>query len=143
MRKVWVVVANSCESKIYHCNANKLVELKSFVHEEGHLHAKDIVSDKKGRNTERGVYGSDTMEEKTPLKLKEADQFAHKIGKFLEEGWNSKAFERLYVIAKPPFLSNLRHSLSDHVSSAIHSEIHKDLIHMRPDEIREYLPLVL
>lgn len=144
MRKVWIVVANSCVAKIYRAeNVETLVEHKSFEHQESHMPSRDLVSDHLGRATQKGFAGSDTMQERTPLKLKEANAFAHQIAAFLQESYNKGEFERLYLIAKAPFLGSLRESLPANLTKIIESEIHKDLSQQTAREIRDYLPPVL
>lgn len=144
MRKVWIVVANGSQSTIYKADTlNTLTELKHFAHQETHLTRQDLNSDRPGRQTQRVGYGTDTMEEKNPPKVKEAEHFALEIARFLEEGFNTGEFERLYLIAKPPFLGYIRQNLHPNVSKLVESEIHKDLTHIRPEQIREYLPPVL
>ncbi len=144
MRKVWVVVANSSYSKIYRAeNTHVLLEHQTFSHEESHLPARELVSDRQGRETSRVGYGTDTMEEKTPIKVKEATQFADEIAQFLEKGFNSGECERIYLVAKSPFLGYLRQSLHPNVTKLVESEVHKDLTQLRPEQIREYLPPVL
>ncbi|MCC5832430.1 MAG: host attachment protein [Chlamydiales bacterium] len=144
MRKVWIVVANGSQSMIYKAeSAQKLIQLKSFNHQESHLSRRELNSDRPGRQTQRMGYGTDTMEEKTPPKVKEANQFAQEIADYLEEGFNSGEFERIYLIVKPPFLGHIRQNLHPNVSKLVESEVHKDLTQMRPEQIREYLPPVL
>lgn len=144
MRKVWIIVANATLTKIYKAeNVNSLIELKQFHHLEGHLSGEELYSDRQGRMTMRNMYGTDTMEDKTSPKTKIANLFAEEIVQFLEEGFNTNQYERLYLIAKPPFLGHLHQFLPPNVSKLIYSEIHKDLTQMGPEQIREYLPPVL
>ncbi|MFZ0565943.1 MAG: host attachment protein [Chlamydiales bacterium] len=144
MRKVWIVVANSSKSIIYRAeNVKTLVEHKVFEHKESHLADNQLTADKQGRQTHRVSYGTDTYQEQTPTKVKESSSFAEEISAFLEEGYNNRDMERIYLVAKPPFLGFLRSSLSSNVAGLIASEIHKDLTQLRAEEVREYLPPVL
>jgi len=144
MRKVWIVVANSCYSKIYRAeNKDHLIEHHVFVHEESHLPARELVSDQQGREGMRGMHGADTLEEQTPPKVKESTQFAEQISKYLQEGYQAGAVERIYIIAKPPFLGFLRQSFTSNISKIIENEVHKDLTQQTAEQIREYLPPVL
>src|SRR5258708_5109756 len=91
MHKVWIIVANSCQSTIYKAENNHHLTLhKTFQHEEGHLPAHDLVSDSQGRSSYPTMYGSDSMEKRTSVKTKEKMSFAHEISAFLEEGWKKK-----------------------------------------------------
>jgi protein required for attachment to host cells len=144
MKKVWVVVANSSQAKIYKVeNGQVLVEHGIFFHDESRLPGRELVSDGYGRETNTMIYGSDTYQQKTPVKLKESLLFADVIAHFLEEGYNSGAYERIYIVSKPPFLGHLRQSFHPNVAKLVEAEIHKDLTQLRPEEVREYLPPVL
>lgn len=145
MRKVWIVVGNSSVAKIYRTenNSSSLIEFQNFLHKESHLPARELVSDRLGRETSRMGYGTDTMEPQTPIKVKEGNAFAAQVAEFLEKGFNAKEFERLYLIAKPPFLGYLRDAIHSNVAKLVESEIHKDLTQHTSEQIREYLPPVL
>jgi protein required for attachment to host cells len=144
MRKVWIVVANSSQLKIYRAeNAQNLVEHVLLFNEQSHLAVHDLVSDKQGQENRMSCWGSDTNEPKTPVKLKEANFFADSIAHFLEKGYNAREVERIYIIAKAPFLGCLRNAITPHIAKLVHAEINKDLTHLSPQEIREYLPPVL
>lgn len=144
MRKVWVVVANSSLSKIYRAeNTHTLVEHQLFEHKESQMPARALVSDRQGRETQRVGYGTDTMEEKTPIKQKEAQIFAEQIADFLKRGCISGECERIYLVAKPPFLGFLRQALDPNISKHVENEIHHDLTQKKPEQVREYLPPAL
>lgn len=144
MRKVWIVVANNTEATIYKAeDVKKLVALKSFQHEEGRLPCHELVSDRPGRATSHGKYGSSSLEEKTSPKTTENHHFARTLAHFLEEGHNKGEYERLYLVVKPPFLGHLHACLPHTVSQKVESEVHKDVVHLRPEQIRDYLPLTL
>ncbi|NGX54668.1 MAG: hypothetical protein KR126chlam2_00283 [Chlamydiae bacterium] len=140
MRKVWIIVANSSTAKVYHAeNVNTLVEINTFIHSESQMLDRDLVSDKPGRAKDH----FHTMQEQTPQQVKERTVFADQIAKFLDKAILEKGIERIYLIANSPFLGFLRHSLKPNVTKLIESEIRKDLTHLRPEQVREYLPPVL
>lgn len=142
MRKVWVVVANRAEMKIYRAeNVHTLIQIHYLTHIQSQLTSQELTSDKQGSH--RGSFGSDTMEEKTPAKLKEANSFANQIAKVLEDAVNKKEVERIYLIANPQFMGILRQAINPQVAKLIEREIPKDVVHATADQIREYLPPVL
>jgi protein required for attachment to host cells len=144
MRKVWIVVANSSEAKIYRAeNAENLVEHGMLFHDESRMAGRDLVSDGSGREGFSQMVGTDTYDKKTSPKIKEYIIFAEILANFLEEGYRNGQCDRIYLIAKAPFLGHLRQSLSPHVAQLVESEIHKDLTKAKADEIRGYLPLTL
>ncbi len=144
MRKVWIVVANSSLAKIYQAvDGHTLTEKKSFEHPETHLKDNELVTDRPGANTYTTGNGPHPIQEKTPQKVKERHYFADQIATYLQEALYTGEFEHLYLIANPTFLGHLRSAMNPHLSKLIVSEVHKDLTHMKPSQIRDYLPPVL
>ncbi|MCH9703593.1 MAG: host attachment protein, partial [Chlamydiae bacterium] len=58
-------------------------------------------------------------------------------------GYKNQSFERLYLIANPPFVSIIKDALNTPITKLIQSEVHKDVTRARSEEVREYLPPVL
>lgn len=144
MRKVWIISANRTQARVFRAeNTHKLIEIKTIMHEEGHEHARDLYSDRQGQNNSRKGYGVDTMEAKTSMEAKESVRFATEIAKMLFESFKAGSFERLYLIANPPFVSILKDALDPQLAKIVQAEIHKDLHQAKSEEIREYLPPVL
>lgn len=144
MRKIWIVTANRSRATIYRAEStHKLVEIKSLKHGEGHEHAKDLVSDKQGQVNNRVGFGVDAMELRTKVETKESRNFAKEIAEVLREGHKVGAFERLYLIANPPFITFLKEAMGTPVINLIQKEVHKDLTQSKGEDIREYLPPVL
>jgi protein required for attachment to host cells len=147
MKKVWIVVANSSQAKIYRAeNAEKLIEHALLYHDSSQLHGTELYSDAMGRRTSSlnfSYYGSDTSEPKTSYKEKEFSFFASDIAQLLDKARNKGEYEKLYLIAKAPFLGYLRQAFSSQVEKLIVSEINKDLTQLSPEQVREYLPPAL
>lgn len=143
MRKVWVVVANGSQAKIYtNDNSNKLTLKCCLEHPESHLKDSDLVSDAPGINA-GAIAGSHAYETKIHAKVKEKLHFAEQIACYLEESLKNQEFERLYLVANPNFLGHLRECFPAHVSQTIFAEVDKDLTHCSQEEVRDYLPPVL
>lgn len=143
MKKIWVVAADSGTAKIYQAkDTNTLVEIHVLEHVEAHMQEHELVSDKPGRTAGPFAYPHN-YPKKTSQKLKERNHFAEEIARFLEQAYKDKKVEKLYLIAPPPFMGVLRHTLSTHLSEIIQMEINKDLKGFTAEQIREYLPPVL
>lgn len=141
MKKIWIVVANSSYGKIYRADSiHTLTEILNLEHAESHMAGHDLTSDRPGRTNSQFYPGTHAMDGKTSPKIKERHLFAQELGRHLTEGFRKGEFERLYVIAPPPFLGCLREEMESHVAGVIFSEIHKDLTHLTASKIREYLP---
>lgn len=142
MHKIWVVVANRSEMKIYLAkNVNTLTEISTLKHLEGQQTDQNLVADKQGSH--RGSFGTDTMEEKTSTKHKQATNFANQIAKKLEDGIKHEKVERIYLLASPEFMGILRQILKPNIRKFIEKEIDKDLTSANVEQIREHLPPVL
>ena len=73
-------------------------------------------------------------------KKHEGIKFAKTICEYLNSAHASKRFEKLYIMAAPSFLGEIRHNLSRPVSQAVSEEIAKNITRMDPGVIREHLP---
>lgn len=143
MKKTWILVANRSDAKIYKAETScGLVEHKSLTHAAAHLHDSEIISDASGCMSRRGL-GSETLSPKKTVQEKEAISFAKEIAAFLEQGCHAQECEKLYIIAKAPFLGFLRHELHPNVVKIVEAEIQKDIVNFNLEEIRSYLPKIL
>jgi len=144
MRKVWILVANSSNAKLYTAeNNHSLVLCDTWTHIESTQKASDLTSDHPGVTSDRFGPSRNTMEEPTPPKVKERHQFASQLAGVLEKGHLAGDYERLYGIASSTFLGDLRTAIMANVSKTLAATVDKDLTQMDPDAIRDYLPPVL
>jgi protein required for attachment to host cells len=142
MRKVWIVVANQTDAKIFRAeNVNKLEEIFHMTHNEGHKTAHELQSDREGAT--QGWFSSDTMSPRTPIKVKEAMHFATEIAHCLKKSIEEEQIERFYILAPPAFLGHLRAAMPEAVKNRVFAEIAKEGLWLDEKEIRSYLPPVL
>ena len=73
-------------------------------------------------------------------KKQEGIRFAREICDFLNSAHAARRFERLYIMAAPSFLGELRHNLSKSVFQSVCEQIAKNVTRMDPATIREHLP---
>lgn len=144
MSNIWVVVADASRARIFNAEkpVDSITEIETLSNPEGRLHEGDLVSDRGGRisNGEgaRHGYGAGSS-----VKDEMANRFAATVCKRLEKGRNSRAFERLYVVAAPQFLGLLRKHQSNGVRDLISEEIANELTTQSPERIRAQLPQYL
>ena len=77
--------------------------------------------------------------ERRPHK-QEAQLFARRIVLTLEAARRKQEFDRLVLMAGPPFLGTLRAALRKSVRAALIAEIPKDLVHQTEREVRVHVP---
>lgn len=137
----WIVVAESSRARIYGSTATdgELVELADLVHPESRLHEQDLTADLPGRTHDRQGAGRHAMEDRTDVKVHEAEQFAQQIGLVLNTGYRDAHFQKLVLAAPPKFLGMLRKQLSNETLKIVTQEVDKNLLHESPESIKSYL----
>jgi protein required for attachment to host cells len=125
----WVLVANASKARIFARTAagRPLKELEDLVHPASRLHARDLTSDRDGR---QGASGGrvHAVQQKTDAKETEAINFARELVAKLESGRDSGKFEALVLVAPPHFLGILRKQIGGPLSAKVVHSIEKNLV---------------
>jgi len=115
---------------------------------QAHLHDRDFKSDAPGRVFDhapgpgrRGATGhhSTGADDRRPRKH-EAQLFARHIAEALQQAKQRHSFDRLILIAGPPFLGVLREALPAALRATVVAEVPKDLIHQDLRAVQAHLP---
>jgi len=142
MGTTWVVAANASRARIFAADkpAGALSEVQDLTHPASRLHDQEITSDLPGRSFDSGGPGRHAMQQGHDPSEQEAIRFAQELSETLETARAEGRFQRLYVIASPSFLGELRHYIHSPTRHVIVQEIDKDLTSQRAEAIREHLP---
>jgi protein required for attachment to host cells len=142
MAQVWVLVADSDEARIYATRSmrSQLELIDTLTHEASRLHARDLGSDRPGRVHDRFGPGRHSLDQGQQLKNTEKQRFAREIAAQLAEGQRLKKFDRLVIMAGPPFLGILRDCLGKALSEAVVATVPKDLVAQDVAAIQAHLP---
>lgn len=136
----WVVVANSCEAKLFTVSKFPSITLiEKLEHPESKLHDQDLVSNKPGRNFQSTNTMRHAYSPETDPKRQEIELFAKQVADHLTSNHQQNAFQRLYLIASPAVLGMLRTHFSRSLQECIVKEISKDLINHTDQEIEKHL----
>lgn len=136
----WVVVANSCEAKLFTISKFPHIELlDKLEHPESKLHDQDLISNKPGRNFQSTNTTRHAYSPETDPKRQEIELFAKQLADYITSNHQKNAFQRLYLIASPAVLGMLRSHFSKQVQESIVKEISKDLINHTDQEIEKHL----
>ena len=142
--QAWVVVANGSIARIFvGQNDQALTELETLEHPATRVHGRDLVSGKPGRAFDSIGGGRHSLEPQLTPQKNEAQHFAEHLAQHLEHARKTGAFGKLYVIASPAFLGQLRNSLHTSTKDVIALEVDRDATSKTPVEIRAYLPFRL
>ncbi|MFQ5508175.1 MAG: host attachment protein [Leptospirillia bacterium] len=141
MAVTWILVADSSRARIFAKNGRaELTEEAGLIHPESRLHEQELTSDLPGRGSsgmggERHGVASQVLP-----KRHEAITFSKQVTHTLEAARTEGRFSRLMVVAPPAFLGMLRDAFSHPLSAMVSHEVNKNLVQMRPRELREHLP---
>ncbi|MDD5319844.1 MAG: host attachment protein [Methylococcales bacterium] len=144
MKSTYILVADSSRARIFTAETptSPLEEIEALAHTEGRLHDREMTSDLPGKMKGEGHIGH-AFEQATDPKKHEAENFAHRIGHYLEEAHNEKKFEQLLIIAEPSFLGLLRIQLPEQIKKLVCFELDKNITTHSADDIRKHLPTYL
>ncbi len=127
MKKLWVLVANSSNAKIFSVNGKgkDVKKIHDVNHPESRQKGNEILTDRPGRAYDRVGVGRHAIG-KDPL-THEHQIFAHEISELLRRGFDDGAFEEIALIAPPEFLGELRQKLNEQVKNLVVKEVGKDI----------------
>jgi protein required for attachment to host cells len=143
-----VVVADQSEA-IFHDMRGRgaLKPAGHLADPKARLHDRDFASDRPGRvfdrappvKGRRGAGARHSADRGRSPRKHQAEVFARKIVAQLRKAQRSGSFDRLVIIAGPPFLGMLRAAMPKTLRSVTVSEIAKDLVHENVRAIRAHL----
>jgi protein required for attachment to host cells len=146
-KHTWLVIANSIKAYIYNLENSsgdigelhpEIPLIKTFSHEEGRMHAQDLLSDKDGHystpGSARGAFSEHTPEHEIQL-IKFSEEIAH----FLEHARTQHEYQHLIICAEPHFYGVLKKHLPDHVQDLISHHILKDYVPLQAHNLQEVI----
>jgi len=148
--RVRILVADQSEADFY--DMEHAEEMPKFAGGIGdpaaHLHDREIDSDRPGRvfdhapspGARRGATAHHGTGGERSSRKHEAEQFARRIAKLLDEARRDGEFDRLIVIAPPGLLGRLRAAMPEPLRSITAAEVAKSLVHEPLSSVRAHLP---
>lgn len=137
---VWVVVADSNACRIYHFYKHpaKLELFKELYHPENKLRDIDLTSDKPGRYR-GGMSGHGAFSQQSDPKAIKIENFSREIGKALDVGRKSNAYDFLIVILPSHVRGLLSRHTNKHVKDLVAHTIEKDVMHLKERELLSFI----
>lgn len=138
---VWVLVADRSAARIFAAEwptLENVREVDDCVNPRGAMHGHDVYADRFGRDHAPDGHGYANMPE-TDLRHYTAEHFAQHLVALLEGGRNRHEFGSLVVIAPPLMLGTLREHFSAPLKTLIEAELNKEVLHLRQEEILDYV----
>jgi protein required for attachment to host cells len=146
MVKAWVLVANHTHARLFEAEKRadgELHEIEVLSHPEGRMRDRELVSDAPGRAFDSAGLGRHAVSNSKELRHQGAERFAREIAHTLERGRQEGRFEKLYIVAEPAIVGNLRSAMSSPTLATVAGESRKNLVTCKAEEIRAQLPLWL
>lgn len=139
---IWVLAADAARARIFSAETphGGLKEVADLVHPQSRVHARDAASDEPGTTFDRVGQGQHSMGKQIDPKNEEAIRFAKELATTLDNGRTSGKFSKLYVVASPRILGELRAALSEPTRKLVVAEVDKNLVAHKIEEIRAQLP---
>lgn len=135
----WVVVADNSRAAIYKSTQfPKLEQVAELGHPEAKLQNQDLTASEPGRGFQRGGVTRHAYESKTEPKQLELAKFATEVANFLNRSLRDEKYNRLFIIAAPSFLGELRRHTSAQVRRIVVSELAKDLTSFDIKSLEKY-----
>jgi len=137
----WIAVADSAHAAIYAQAAPgaALAAVPGGALASPNLKGGEIVSDRPGRAFDSAGQGRHAMESEVDPRRQETLAFVREVAALLEARAKRNEFDRLVLVAPPRTLGDLREALDKTVKSRVAAEIAKDLVALKPDELRARL----
>lgn len=141
MDPTWILVADNSRARIFTIDRPRgpLIEYSVHDNPSARKPERDLVSDKPGREADRGGPGRTAFAEPS-AKETSGERFARQLAETLEKGRARGDYKRLYLVAAPHFLGSLRDALDSGTRGCVQQEIAKDVAHEPPERIRKHLP---
>jgi protein required for attachment to host cells len=138
MEMTWLVVANRTRARIIEIQSEhgQPTERAALVNPAGRAHERDLDSDAAGRFYGKGEWnqGHSATASET-LGEHETDRFVIEVREFLELARSERRFAKLWLIAAPALLGQLRGAFAKPLRNCVELEIDKDLTTDTPREI--------
>ena len=142
MGNIWILVADSTRARVFSTEKRDgaLNEDFDLVNPEGRMREQDLTTDSAGQaaNSATGVkyqYGQDGKHKPESVR-----QFARDIAERLRQERTRGAFEKLYVMADPSFLGELRKTVDSATKTLVAGTVDKNLTRGSVAEVRRALP---
>jgi protein required for attachment to host cells len=142
MPKVWILVADAGTARLFRVDSptGELIELSTDTNKAARMPQRELTADKPGEQTSHAKDSRSVVDSGTEPKDNEVHKFVHSIVEKLEKARTAGEMEKLYVVAPPAFLGELRQEMKPALASLVTEEINKDFTHLSARDLRKQLP---
>lgn len=136
----WIVTANTNQCTLYESQENVLKPIKELNRPENKLKESELGSDKPGRyKSSVSNGGGGAFAPHTEFEDVQDDDFAREIAQELNEARNQNSYNELVIVMPAQIEGLFLKHLNKNVNELIKSTIQKNLMHLSPKELYDYL----
>jgi len=142
---IWVLAADSARARVLKTETNdsEFTELTAMYNPEGRLKENSLVSDSPGSQSDGGGMGRHAVPPRHSHKRTAAQRFAKEVAHTLETAYENHDYHKLYIVAAPQFLGELRSHLPNKIRQTVVGEYDRNVTTFSAEEIRHVLPRYL
>ena len=137
----WVLVADAARARILRNEGPGRGIEREVVQEFAQEipPGREIMADRPGRGFESANPGRHAKEPSSDPREVEALRFLREVVAYLEKANNTRAFDRLVLVAPPAALGTLRAQVSKPLAAKVTGELNKDLTHVPVHDMAKHL----
>jgi protein required for attachment to host cells len=137
----WIVTADASRARILQVAGREhtLTEVENLVNPQGRLHNREINTDAPGRFRGPDRPGGHASDDENRTVDHYAELFAKRVGEFLDSARNQQRFDRLFIVAAPKFLGQLRKALGKETEKLVADDLAKDLSWLNVRQLEDYV----
>jgi protein required for attachment to host cells len=141
MKTTWIITADASRARILQVadREHALTEVEDLVNPQGRMQNRDINSDAAGRFRGPDRPGGHASDDENHAVDHQAELFAKRVAEYLDAARNRQRFDRLYLVAAPKFLGQLRKQLGKETGKLVADELDKDLSWFNVRQLEEYV----
>ncbi|MES1943607.1 host cell attachment-required protein [Salinisphaera sp. PC39] len=142
MGNIWILAAGGGKARLFEADGRNapLHEIRTLTDTAVRQRSGDIQADAPGRSFDRRGPGRHAMVPRQDPTRERARHFAAEIADVLDEGRREGRYTRLYLLAEPRLLGQLRDALDTTTRTLVAGEVDKDLSARSAETIRAHLP---
>lgn len=127
--RTWVLIADAARARVLENRGpgTGVHTLEGLTFENELPPSRELSRDRPARTFDSAGEGRHAIEPRTDPRREEKRSFARFLGEALDAALAERSYERLVIVAPPPFLGDLRTALTPAVKAAVAAEIGKDL----------------
>jgi len=142
MPKVRILVADASNARLFRVESptGDLIEMDAQTNPEARMQERELTDDKPGEQTSHAKDSRSAVDSPADPKDNQIQRFAREITDKLEKTHKDGDLEKLYVVAPPRFLGDLRNQMSASLKAVVVEEINKDFSKLNARDLRQQLP---